>query len=97
MAWDIVQPGSFLIVEAYQIIDPTVYGGVWSDRWLTQYAAALVKRQWGDNLTKYTGINLPGGNKFNGDKIRDDAQKEIDRLEQEMYTTWSLPCADMIG
>jgi len=58
MAWDIVQPGSFLIVEAYQIIDPTVYGGVWSDRWLTQYAAALVKRQWGDNLTKYTSLVL---------------------------------------
>jgi len=97
MAWDIVQPGSYLIVEAYQIIDPNVYGAVWGDRWLIRYAAALVKRQWGDNLTKYTGINLPGGNKFNGDKIRDDAQKEIEMLEQEMYSSWSLPCADMIG
>jgi len=97
MGWDNVFAGQYLIVEAYQVVDPTVYSGVWGDRWLTRYAAALIKRQWGDNLTKYTAVNLPGGNKFNADKIRDDAQKEIEMLEQEMITTWSLPVSDMIG
>ena len=98
MQWDgMMQAGNYLVVEAYQVIDPTAFGAVWGDRWLIRYAAALVKRQWGDNLTKYTAVNLPGGNKFNADKIRDDAQKEINDLEQEMYTTWSLPVGDMIG
>jgi hypothetical protein len=97
MGWDNVVAGQYLIVEAYQVVDPTVYAGVWSDRWLTRYATALIKRQWGDNLTKYTAVNLPGGNKFNADKIRDDAQKEVEMLEQEMITTWSLPVSDMIG
>jgi hypothetical protein len=97
MAWDITYPGQFLIVEAYQVIDPTVYAGVWGDRWLSRYATALIKRQWGDNLTKYTAVNLPGGNKFNADKIRDDAQKEVEMLEQEMIKTWSLPVSDLIG
>jgi hypothetical protein len=97
MAWDITFPGQYLIVEAYQVIDPTVYAGVWGDRWLGRYATALIKRQWGDNLTKYTAVNLPGGNKFNADKIRNDAQKEVEMLEQEMIKTWSLPVSDLIG
>lgn len=96
--WDgMMQTGNYLVIEAYQVIDPAAYGAVWGDRWLSRYATALVKRQWGDNLTKYTAVNLPGGNKFNADKIRDDAQKEIEQLDQEMYTTWSLPVGDMIG
>lgn len=97
MDWNYVYPGNYLIVEAYQVVDPTVYSGVWSDRWLTRYATALIKRQWGDNLTKYKEVALPGGMKFNADKIRDDAQKEIEALETEMVNSWSLPALDMIG
>ena len=97
MSWDIANVGDYLVVEAYQVIDPTVYSKVWADRWLVRYAAALIKRQWGDNLTKYEGVNLPGGMKFNATKIRDDAQKEIEMLEDEMIHSWSLPVGDMIG
>jgi len=97
MAWDIVSPGSYLIIEAYQIIDPEVYSKAWGDRWLIRYASALIKRQWGENLIKYQDVNLPGGMKFNANKIYDNAQKEIESLEQEMYTSWSLPISDMIG
>ena len=97
MAWDIVSPGSYLIVEAYQIVDPAAYSRVWGDRWLLRYASALIKRQWGENLIKYQDVNLPGGMKFNANKIYDDAQKEVEALEQEMYTSWSLPVADAIG
>lgn len=96
-AWDNINVGDYIVVEAYQIVDPATYGAVFGDRWLIRYASALIKRQWGDNITKYDGVPLPGGLKFNGQKIRDDAQKEVEALEQEMYTTWSLPVADMIG
>jgi hypothetical protein len=97
MDWQMANVGNYLIVEAYQVVDPTVYSGVWGDRWLIQYATALVKRQWADNLGKFKDVNLPGGMKFNADKIYTDAQREIDKLEQEMISTWSLPVADMIG
>lgn len=97
MGWDRVNVGEYLIVEAYQIVDPDVYADVWKDRWLLRYATALIKRQWGDNITKYDGVPLPGGLKFNGTKIRDDAQTEIDKLEDEMINSYSIPVSDMIG
>lgn len=89
--------GKYIIVEAYQIVDPTTYTDVWSDRWLQYYATQLIKRQWGSNLTKFEGLQLPGGVTFNGMKIYDDADAEIKRLEEEMITNYSLPVMDMIG
>ena len=97
MNWDKVNEGSFLIVEAYQILDPDEYTDAWSDRWLTRYATALIKKQWGTNLTKFTGMQLPGGVQFNGDKIYNDAVAEIEQMEKDMATSYSLPAFDLIG
>lgn len=92
-----LQIGQFLIIEAYEIVDPEIYPDVWNDRWLQNYAVQLIKRQWGSNLTKFEGLQLPGGVTFNGAKIYDDATEEIRRLEEEMITNFSLPVHDMIG
>ena len=89
--------GQWLIIEAYQIVDPATYTDVWADRWLQYYTTQLIKRQWGANLTKFEGLQLPGGVQFNGAKIYDDAQAEISRLEEEMIANYSLPVHDMIG
>ena len=97
MNWDKVNEGSFLIVEAYQILDPDEYTDAWSDRWLTRYATALIKKQWGTNLTKFTGMQLPGGVQFNGDKIYNDAVAEIEQMEKDMATSYSLPAFDLMG
>jgi hypothetical protein len=95
--WGNLRVGSFLLVEAYEIVDPAVYTDAWNDRWLQNYAAALIKRQWGSNLTKFTGMNLPGGVQFNGEKIYNDAVDEITKMETEMISGYSLPVLDMIG
>jgi hypothetical protein len=97
MNWQKAVLGHYIVVEAYQVIDPDVYTDAWGDRWLMMYASALIKRQWGANLTKFTGMQLPGGVQFNGDKIYADAQREIDKLEAEMISSYSLPVTDMIG
>ena len=97
MDWNKVNVGEYLVAEAYQIVDPDVYTDAWGDRWLQRYATALIKRQWGSNLTKFIGVQLPGGMQFNGQKIYDDAVNEIDELEHEMVTNYSLPLSDMIG
>ena len=89
--------GEYLVVEAYQITDPDTYSDVWGDRWLARYATALIKRQWGDNMSKFSGMQMPGGLTFNGEKVRDDAQTELDKLEEEMIASYSLPVTDMIG
>jgi hypothetical protein len=64
---------------------------------LANYATAKIKYQWGSNLTKFTGMQLPGGVQFNGEKIFDDAQAEITKMEEEMINSYSLPVADLIG
>ena len=95
--WGNLAVGSFILVEAYEVVDPAVYTDAWNDRWLQNYATALIKRQWGSNLTKFTGMSLPGGVQFNGEKIYNDAVDEITKMETEMISSYSLPVLDMIG
>ena len=95
--WEKIVPGQYLIAEAYEIVDPNVFTDVWNDRWLQRYCSALIKKQWGANLSKFSGIQLPGGVTFNGDKLYNDAHDEIDKLEAEMSTSYSLPSYDLIG
>jgi hypothetical protein len=97
MDWDKIKAGEYLLVEAYEVIDPDTWTDVWADRWLQNYAAAKIKYQWGSNLTKFTGMSLPGGVQFNGEKILEDARQEIEKMEQEMISSYSLPVSDMIG
>jgi hypothetical protein len=97
MDWTKLDVGQYIIVEAYEIVDPTVYSDVWKDRWLAQYATQLIKRQWGTNLKKFIGMQLPGGVTFNGQQIYNEADEEIKRLEAEMISSYSMPVMDMIG
>jgi len=64
---------------------------------LIRYTEAHLKKQWGTNMKKFTGIPLPGGLMFNGQQIYDEAIAEIDKLEQEMLESYSIPALDMYG
>lgn len=98
MDWDNdVAVGEYIIVDAYRIVDGDTYTDIWGDRWLARYATALIKRQWGSNLTKFEGLQMPGGVTFNGSKIYDDAESEIQKLEEEVLSAYSLPVQDMVG
>ena len=97
MDWSIVVQGDYLLVEAYSIVDPETYPDVWGDRWLAEYASALIKRQWGNNMKKFGNMQMPGGGFFNGQVVFDEASGEIISLRSEMLSTYSLPAADMIG
>jgi hypothetical protein len=79
-----VPVGQVVIVECYGVINPDAYGRVWNDRWLKEYATALIKRSWGNNLKKFAGVQLPGGVTLNGDKIYTEAVDEIKALEADM-------------
>ena len=97
MDWNTVREGEYLLIEAFEVVDPELYTDVWSDRWLQTYTTALIKKQWGSNLTKFTSMVLPGGIQFNGEKIYNDAEDELNRLQQEMISSYSLPPQDMWG
>lgn len=97
MNWGYVEPGNYLVIEAYAVIDPDIYSDVWSDRWLQRYATALIKKQWGENLKKFTGMQMPGGLVFNGQQLWLEANDEIEKLEAEMIASYSLPSGFIMG
>ena len=89
--------GDWVILDGYKVLDPDEHTEVYNDIWLKQYTTALVKRQWGANLSKFQGMQMPGGNTFDGLRILQEAQAEIDKLDQDMIDHYSMPVADMIG
>jgi hypothetical protein len=97
MDWTIVNVGDYLILECYQVVDPEVFNKGYNERWLQNYATVLIKEQWGTNLKKFDGMQMPGGLKFNGQKIYDEAHQERAAMEQEMISGFSMPVHDMIG
>jgi hypothetical protein len=70
---------------------------VWNDRFLKLYATALLKKQWGANLKKFTGIQMPGGITLNGQVIYDEAREEVKELEQDMISMNTLPGEMYLG
>ncbi len=79
--WTTIAVGTYIIVEAYDVIDEDEYSDMWNDRWLQNYATALIKEQWGSNLTKFTNMQLVGGVQFNAEQILNDAREERRALE----------------
>jgi len=86
-----VKAGDWLVVEAKRILDPANYSSIWSDRFLRDYTTALVKRQWGQNLVKYEGVQMPGGVTLNGRAIYDEGNREVSQLEEQIQARFELP------
>jgi len=74
--------GDYLIIECYRKLDPNTYTDVWDDMYLKRYATALIKKQWGQNLSKFNDVTLLGGVSYNGQQIYDQAVEEINRIEE---------------
>lgn len=94
---DSLVAGKYIIVEAYDIIDPDSYSDVWSDRWLQNYASVLVREQWGLNLTKFTNMQLVGGVSFNGEQILAEARAEREKMEEDAIRSLQPLTYNFIG
>lgn len=70
---------------------------VWNDKFLKKYATALIKKQWGSNMSKFSGIQMPGGVTLNGKQIFDEAEAEIKELEESMHSLNVLPGEMFLG
>lgn len=96
--WDLTfNVGDYVVAEAYAIIDPSLYPEVWDDMFLKKYLTALLKRQWGENMKKFGGIQLPGGVTLNGVELFQEATAEIAQIEDEMQMKYELPPTFMVG
>ena len=78
-------------------VTTTGISDVWDDRFLKRYSTALIKYQWGSNLSKFAGIQMPGGVTLDGPRIMEEARSEIDKIEEEMYNMSSLPSEIFTG
>ena len=98
MNWEeVLNPDDFIVIECYRILDPSTYTQVYDDMFLKRYSTALIKRQWGENMKKFGGIQLPGGVILNGKEIYDEAVEEIATIENEMQLKSELPIDFMVG
>jgi hypothetical protein len=89
--------GQTVVSECYATIDPNQYGLVWNDRWLKRYATALIKEQWGNNLSKFAGLQLPGGVTLDGQKLKQEAADEIKYLQEQMAVEYTAPLEFMMN
>jgi len=89
--------GEYIVIECYRKMDPTVHSDVYNDLFLKRYVTALFKKQWGANLSKFDGVAMIGGVTLNGRQIYSEALSDIEKLEQEIRSTFELNPAMMIG
>lgn len=92
-----VDVGDYVVIECFKILDPNTYTDVYNDYFLKKYLSALIKRQWGNNLKKFEGVQMPGGVTLNGQKIFDEAVEELKELKLEAQEVWQLPPDMFVG
>lgn len=95
--WASVKVDNWIAIEAYTKIDPEEVGSIYNDRWLKQYVVAQFRLQWGSNLIKFAGAQLPGGMTVNAEQIWNDAKEEVKTLEEELQNNYQLPVDFFVG
>ncbi len=95
--WGEITKDDYIIIDCWRILDPSDSTKVFNDRFLKRYFTAILKRQWGQNLIKFQGVKLPGGIELNGRQIYDDAQLEIDKIQDRMTWDYEEMPLDLIG
>jgi len=86
--------GEYIIMEAYQEVNTSE---IWNDIFLRDYTTQCIKQQWGANLIKFDGMQLPGGVTMNGRQLYDDATQEMQRLEEKLRLEYERPVDFFMG
>lgn len=94
---NVLKTGTWVIIECQSILDPDTYMSVWSDLWLQNYATYLIMQQWGQVMSKFTEVRLPGGVVLNGPGLVQYADQKLEALEIELRDVWSSPPSMQVG
>lgn len=81
---DEMKVGNYVLVECYRALDPSTTPRLYNESWLKHYTTALIKKQWGTNMKKFSGLQLPGGVTIDGNALYQEATDEIEKLEQDL-------------
>ena len=88
---------SYILIKCWRALDPTTWTEIYDNMWVKDYTAAKIKKQWGQNMTKFQNVQMPGGVTLNGEMIYNDAVQELKDLEEQLRSEWETPPLDMIG
>jgi hypothetical protein len=94
---DDIRPGDYIVLEMYVVLDPQTHTKIYNDMFVKEYTTQLIKQQWGANLIKFEGMQLPGGVTLNGRQLYDDATGELQKLEEDMRLEHELPPDFFVG
>lgn len=97
MNWTDFSTNQYILIEGYAVVDPAEYSQAWNDTLLKKYAIALIKQQWGANLSKFEGIPMPGNITFNGQKLYEEATTAIQSIEEEVLLKYQEPPDFVVG
>lgn len=92
-----LKEGDWVVAEIYQIVDPESNTSIYNDMFIKDYTTALIKQQWGLNMMKFDGMQLPGGVTVNGRQLYDDATQDIEKLEEKLRLEQELPVDFFVG
>ena len=92
-----IKAGDYLVYEVQKLVDPASFSAIYNDMWLKEYSTALIKQQWGQNLIKFEGMQLPGGVTLNGRQIYDDATADLERLREKLRLEHESPIDFFVG
>lgn len=92
-----VEVGEYVVVEAMIAIDMDTYTRTWNERMLKKLVTAYIKRQWGQNMSKFDKMQLPGGVTMRGVDIYNEAVNDIKEAEQEVRNTYEQPPTFLVG
>jgi hypothetical protein len=92
-----LQAGDKIMIEMWVASNANANGKIYDNMFLKEYATALIKEQWGQNLIKFEGMQLPGGVQLNGRQIIEDARQEIETIRQRIYNEYDTPPDFFVG
>jgi hypothetical protein len=81
----------------YRTINPAGATAIYNDMFVKDYSTQLIKQQWGANLIKFEGMQLPGGVTLNGRQIYDDATADLEKLKENMRLEHEFPPDFFVG
>ena len=86
-----------IVAEVYSEVNDSDHTSIFNDMFVKEYTTALIKQQWGMNLIKFEGMQLPGGVILNGRQIYDDATGEIATLRENLRLEHEFPPDFFVG
>ena len=91
-----IKVGDYIMLEMF-VEEAESVGGVYNNLFMKNYVTAILKKQWGENISKFEGMTLPGGVTLNGRQLIDDAKEEIEREIEKLRNEYDYPPNFFIG